>query len=67
MAREERRFWNYRLEIVDAATKHGLPTMTDGAEMVREAGALNGYASTRAERDRTRRLHRPHPSRCKTR
>ena len=44
-------FWDHRLQIVDAATKHGLPTMTDAAEMVREAGALIGYASTRIERD----------------
>ena len=45
-------FWDHRLEIVEAATKHGLPTMTDAAEMVREAGAaLIGYASTQAERD----------------
>jgi putative tryptophan/tyrosine transport system substrate-binding protein len=44
-------FWDHRLEIVDAATKHGLPTMTDAAEIVREAGALIGYASTLVERD----------------
>jgi len=44
-------FWDHRREIVDAATRHGLPTMTDAAEMVREAGALIGYTSTRVERD----------------
>jgi len=41
-------------EIVDAATKHGLPTMTDAAEMVREAGALIAYSSLQVERDRIR-------------
>ena len=47
-------FWDHRFEIVDVATKHGLATMTDAAEMVREAGALIGYASTEVERDSLR-------------
>jgi putative ABC transport system substrate-binding protein len=44
-------FWDHRLEIINAATKHGLPTITDAGELVREAGALIGYTSTRVERD----------------
>ena len=40
-----------RFEIVDAAMKHGLPTMAEAAEIVREAGALVSYSSTLAEED----------------
>jgi putative ABC transport system substrate-binding protein len=38
--------WDH--EIVDAATKHGLPTMTDGGELARD-GALISYSSTQVE------------------
>jgi putative ABC transport system substrate-binding protein len=41
----------HRFEIVDAAMKHGLPTMAEDAEIVREAGALVSYSSTLAEED----------------
>jgi len=45
--------WEHRIEFVDAATKHGLPTMSDAAEMVR-AGALLSYSTTQIEQDRVR-------------
>jgi hypothetical protein len=32
--------------------KHGLPTMAEDGEIVREAGALLSYSVTRAEEDR---------------
>lgn len=38
-------FWDQRLEIVDAATKHGLPTMADDPSMVRKGGFLIAYSS----------------------
>ena len=43
-----------RLEIVDAAMKYGLPTMTEDPDAVREAGALIGYDATPTERFRLR-------------
>lgn len=43
-----------RFEIVDAAMKHGLPTMTEDPDTVREAGALIGYDATPTERFRLR-------------
>jgi putative tryptophan/tyrosine transport system substrate-binding protein len=44
--------WDHRLEIVDAATKQRLPTMTDDPEFVREAGALIAYTRSQVEHDR---------------
>jgi len=46
--------WDRRLEIVNAATKHGLPTMADDPDLVREAGALITYSATWVEQDRRR-------------
>jgi putative tryptophan/tyrosine transport system substrate-binding protein len=46
--------WDHRFEIVDAATKHGLPTMADASEMARGAGALIAYSTTLVEQDRRR-------------
>jgi putative ABC transport system substrate-binding protein len=43
-----------RFKIVDAAMKHGLPTMTEDPDTVREAGALIGYDATPTERFRLR-------------
>ena len=43
--------WDHRFEIVDAATKQGLPTMTDDQEFVREAGALIAYTRSQVEHD----------------
>jgi putative ABC transport system substrate-binding protein len=43
-----------RVEIVEAAMKHGLPTMTEDPDTVREAGALIGYDATPTERVRLR-------------
>jgi putative ABC transport system substrate-binding protein len=45
---------DHRFEIVDAATKQGLPTMADNETMVGEAGALITYASTDDEQIRAR-------------
>jgi putative ABC transport system substrate-binding protein len=44
--------WDHRLEIVDAATKQRLPTMTEDSEFTREAGALISYARSQVEDDR---------------
>jgi putative ABC transport system substrate-binding protein len=46
--------WDHRLEIVDAAMKQGLPTMTEDPAIVQEAGALIAYSTTWAERFRLR-------------
>ena len=46
--------WDHRFEIVDAATKHGLPTMAEFPAMVREAGALVTYSPTLVEQYRRR-------------
>ncbi len=44
--------WDHRLEIVDAATKQRLPTMTDDSQFTREAGALISYTRSQVEHDR---------------
>ena len=44
--------WDHRLEIVDAATKRRLPTMTDDPQFAREAGVLIGYSRSPVEHDR---------------
>ena len=44
--------YEHRLEIVAAATKHGLPTMAEDGAIVREAGALLSYSVTQGEEDR---------------
>ena len=41
--------WERRFEIVDAATKHGLPTVTNESEMVRDGGFLMAYDSSVVE------------------
>ena len=41
-------------EIVDAATERGLPTISDGRGMAREAGALIAYSGNEVEQDRIR-------------
>ena len=46
-------FWDNRRELIDAATKHGLPTMSYAAEMVRE-GVLIAYSSSSVEESRVR-------------
>lgn len=46
--------WDHRFEIFDTATKHGLPTLADDDEMVREAGALVSYNPRAVESDRVR-------------
>jgi putative ABC transport system substrate-binding protein len=46
--------WDHRFEIVDAATKHGLPTMADDSDKVREAGALIAYSYFQLEEARVR-------------
>jgi putative ABC transport system substrate-binding protein len=46
--------FSHRSEIVAAATKHGLPTMADDSDMVRQAGVLIAYSATWAEQDRRR-------------
>ena len=46
--------WQHRFEIVDVATKHGLPTMAEQRDMVREIGVLMAYSWTLAERERLR-------------
>ncbi len=46
--------WDHRYEIVDRATKHGLPTMCGDLAMAREAGALIAYGYLQAEEDRVR-------------
>jgi putative ABC transport system substrate-binding protein len=44
--------YEHRLDIVAAAMKHNLPTISEDGEIVREAGALLSYSVTRAEADR---------------
>ena len=44
--------YEHRLDIVAAAMKHSLPTISENGEIVREAGALLSYSVTRAEEDR---------------
>jgi putative ABC transport system substrate-binding protein len=46
--------WDHRLEIADAAVKHGLPTFAGDADMVRGAGALLAYDLLQGEEDRRR-------------
>jgi putative ABC transport system substrate-binding protein len=46
--------YEYRVEIVDSATKYGLPIMTDESGWVREAGALIAYSTTFVEQCRKR-------------
>jgi putative ABC transport system substrate-binding protein len=41
----------YKLEIINAALKRGLPTVTGSSGYVREAGALASYSQTDAETD----------------
>ena len=48
---------DHRFEIVDAATKHGLPTMAGYPDMAREAGALISYRASQAEVFRRRAEH----------
>ena len=47
-------FYEHRFEIVSTAMKHGLPTLSNEPEIVREAGALIAYSPTQAEQDRIR-------------
>jgi putative ABC transport system substrate-binding protein len=44
--------WEHRFEIIDAAMKHGLPTMADISDMVREAGILIAYCRIQSEANR---------------
>ena len=46
--------WDHRFEIVDSATKYGLPIMADESTWVREAGALIAYSTTWVEQCRKR-------------
>ena len=46
--------WDRRFEIVDAATKHRLPTVTNESEMVRDGGFLMAYDSSVVEQDYVR-------------
>jgi putative ABC transport system substrate-binding protein len=46
--------WDYRVEIVESATKYSLPIMTDESSWVREAGALIAYSTTFVEQCRKR-------------
>ena len=46
--------WDHRFEIIDAATRHGLPTIADFGELVRQSGALIAYANSQVEEDRVR-------------
>jgi putative tryptophan/tyrosine transport system substrate-binding protein len=46
--------FKHRLEIVDAATNHGWPTMAEDASMVREGRVLIAYAATQVEQDQVR-------------
>jgi putative ABC transport system substrate-binding protein len=41
--------WERRFEIVDAATKHGLPSVTNESDMVRDGGFLMAYDSSVVE------------------
>ncbi len=47
-------FYEHRFEIAGAAMKHGLPTLSNEPEIVREAGTLIAYSPTQAEVDRRR-------------
>ena len=44
--------WDHRLEIVEAATKQRLPTMTDDPQFARDAGVLIAYSRSQAEHER---------------
>ena len=44
--------YDHRLEVVDAAMDHRLPTMVESPFLVRDAGALISYANTDAEESR---------------
>jgi putative ABC transport system substrate-binding protein len=46
--------WDHRFEIVGAAMRHGLPTLSEQPDMPRDGGALVSYAATQAEEDRRR-------------
>ena len=46
--------WDHRVELVNAATKLGLPIMADDESMVREGGALITYSSADVEQIRAR-------------
>ena len=44
--------WDHGREIVDAATKQRLPTMTEDSQFARQAGALIAYSRSQVEHDR---------------
>jgi len=44
-------FYDHRFDIVNAAMKHGLPTLVEDGDIVRQAGALISYTATQAEQD----------------
>jgi putative ABC transport system substrate-binding protein len=46
--------WDYRADIADAAMKHGLPTLSDDSDMVRDGGLLIAYSSLAIEQNRRR-------------
>jgi putative ABC transport system substrate-binding protein len=50
-------FYDHRFEFVGSGMKHGLPTLANEPEIVREAGALIAYSPTQAEQDRIRARH----------
>lgn len=52
MLRNDQAVAEHRVEIMDAAMRYGLPTMTEQADIVREAGALASYFCKLAEIDR---------------
>jgi putative ABC transport system substrate-binding protein len=47
-------FYDYRFAIAAAAVKHGLPTLSNDSDVVREAGILVAYCPTQAEQDQLR-------------
>jgi putative ABC transport system substrate-binding protein len=47
-------FYDYRFEVAGAATRHGLPTLSNDPDIVREAGILVAYSPTQAEQDQRR-------------
>ena len=47
-------FYDYRFEVAAAAMKHGLPTLSNDPDIVREAGTLVAYSATQAEQDQQR-------------
>ena len=47
-------FYDYQFEIAVAAVKHGLPTLSNDPNNVREAGALIAYSQTPSEQDQRR-------------